>query len=289
VKKPQWITIAIAIVLVAAIYSFGRIVPVKKKIATTENQQHSPDDGHDHGERTFTADSVLAMAKKQLTNDQVVRLNTLEHSISRGDVKAQQLKVYHQLSHFWRDSARIFEPYAWYEAEAARLENSEKTLTFAAHLFLENLQRDQDPALIRWKALQAKDLFERSLKINPDNDSSRVGLGACYLFGNISAAPMEGIARIREVAEKDSTNVFAQTVLAKGALISGQYDKAIERLRTVNRIHPENLEVIIMLADTYERTGNKALAANWYQESLKYINRSDARAEIEKRITELKK
>ena len=288
-KKPQWITIAIAIVLVAAIYSFGRIVPRKQKIASTENQQHSPDDGHDHSERTINADSILAMAKKQLGNEQVVRLNTLENSISRGDVKTQQLKVYHQLSHFWRDSARIFEPYAWYEAEAARLENSEKTLTFAAHLFLENLQRDQDPAMIRWKALQAKDLFERSLKINPDNDSSRVGLGACYLFGNISSAPMEGIAKIREVAERDSTNVFAQTVLAKGALISGQYDKAIERLRTVNRLHPENLEVIIMLADTYERTGNKLLAANWYQESLKYINRSDARAEIEKRITELKK
>lgn len=288
-KKPQWITIAAAIVLVAAIYSFGRIVPHKKKIASTENQQHSPDDGHGHSGKTITADTVLAMAKKQLSTDQVVRLNTLENSISRGDVQAQQLKVYHQLSHFWRDSARIFEPYAWYEAEAARLENSEKTLTFAAHLFLENLQQDNDPALIRWKALQAKDLFERSLKINPDNDSSRVGLGACYLFGNISDAPMEGITKIREVADRDSTNAFAQMVLAKGSLISGQYEKAIERLSTVNRHHPGNLEAILMLADTYERTGNKAVAANWYQLSLRYITREDARAEIEKRIRELKK
>lgn len=288
-KKPQWITIAAAIVLVAAIYSFGRIVPHKKKFASTENQQHSPDDGHGHSGKTITADTVLAMAKKQLSTDQVVRLNTLENSISRGDVQAQQLKVYHQLSHFWRDSARIFEPYAWYEAEAARLENSEKTLTFAAHLFLENLQQDNDPALIRWKALQAKDLFERSLKINPDNDSSRVGLGACYLFGNISDAPMEGITKIREVADRDSTNAFAQMVLAKGSLISGQYEKAIERLSTVNRHHPGNLEAILMLADTYERTGNKAVAANWYQLSLRYITREDARAEIEKRIRELKK
>ena len=71
----------------------------------------------------------------------------LENSISRGDVKDQQIKVYHQLAHFWGDSMRFFPPYAWYEAEAARLENSEKTLTFAAHLFLENLQQEQDPRI----------------------------------------------------------------------------------------------------------------------------------------------
>jgi tetratricopeptide (TPR) repeat protein len=213
----------------------------------------------------------------------------LENSISRGDVKDQQLRVYHQLAHFWGDSAQIFEPYAWYTAEGARLENSEKTLTFAAHLFLDNLQQSGDPRIVRWKALQAKDLFERSLKINPDNDSSKVGLGACYLFGNISDSPMEGISKIREVVERDSTNVFAQITLAKGSLISGQYDKAIGRLHTVSRVQPDNLEAILMLADVYERTGDKASAIEWYKKSLNYINRADAKTEIEKRIAALRK
>ncbi len=89
---------------------------------------------------------------------------------------------------------------------------------------------------MRWEALQAKDLFERSLKINPDNDSAKVGLGACYLFGNIAPNPMEGIAKIMEVVEKDSTNAYAQMTLAKGSLLSGQIDKAISRLQTVNRL-----------------------------------------------------
>ena len=236
----------------------------------------------------ISSDTILVLSKKQLTPEQVVRLNTMENSISRGDVKEQQLKVYHQLAHFWADSAVIFEPYAWYEAEAARLENSEKTLTFAARLFLENLQNDEIMQRRKWKALQAKDLFERSLKINPDNDSAKVGLGACYLFGNISATPMEGILKIREVAEKDSTNIYAQIMLAKGSLISGQYDKAISRLQTVNRLEPGNPEAILLLADVYERTGDKANALSWYQKSLQYIKRQDARKEIEKRIEELR-
>lgn len=287
-KKPQWITIAVAAFLIGAIFIFGRTIPYKQKVAQAE--EHSENDGHDHGPANeITIDSILVMAKKQLNTEQVTRISTLENSISRGDVKQQQLKIYHQLSHFWGDSMRFFPPYAWYEAEAARLENSEKTLTFAAHLFLENLQREQNPRLIKWEALQAKDLFERSLKINPDNDSSKVGLGACYLFGNISANPMEGLAKIMEVVEKDSTNAYAQMTLVKGSILSGQTDKAISRLQTVNRLYPDNIEAILMLAETYERKGDKAVAADWYRKSLTYINRPDARIEIEKRIEELKK
>ena len=289
VKKPQWIAISVAIILVVLIYSFGRTVPLKKQVEVADNHEHTERQGPHPEPGGLTTDSILTMAKSRLGTEEVIRLNTLENSISRGDVKSQQLKIYHQLSHYWGDSLKVFEPYAWYEAEAARLENSEKTLTFAAHLFLDNLQQDREPSLIKWKALQAKDLFERSLKINPENDSARIGLGACYLFGNLSDNPMQGISMIREVITRDSTNVYAQLTLAKGSLISGQYDKAIERLLIVNRIQPNNLEAILMLADLYDRTGDKTNAVRWYQQSLPFVNRSDVRAEIEKRIGELRK
>jgi tetratricopeptide (TPR) repeat protein len=288
VKKPQWITIGIAVLLTAGIFIFGRTVPKKKAIAATE---HGPDDGHDHGAALpmVSIDTILNMAKKQLTTEQVVRINTLENSISRGDVKDQQLHVYHQLARFWADSAHIFEPYAWYTAEAARLENSEKNLTFAARLFLDNLQSDEVEQRRRWKAMQAKDLFERALAINPDNDSSKVGLGACYLFGNISAAPMEGILKIRQVVEKDSTNLYAQMMLVRGSLLSGQYDKAITRLEAVNRMKPANLDALLLLAEVCERMNDKKKAISWYRESLKYASEPELKTAIVKRIEELGK
>ena len=286
-KKPQWITVSIAVIIIISVFLFGRTVPAKKNAKV---DTHDENDGHDHSASSvISIDSILTIAKKQLTAEQVTRLSMLENSISRGDVKEQQLKVYHQLSHFWGDSMRFFPPYAWYEGEAARLENSEKTLTFAAHLFLDNLQQEQNAQLARWEALQAKDLFERSLKINPDNDSAKVGLGASYLFGNISPNPMEGILKIMEVIAKDSTNVYAQLTLVKGSIVSGQTDKAINRLQTVNRLYPENIEAILMLAEVFERKGDKTIAASWYSKSLELINRPDARAEIEKRIVELSK
>ena len=288
-KQPQWITVGAAAILAIAIFVFGRTVPDKKMIA---QEAHSEGDGHQHDDAAgapITIDSIMVVAKNQLNPEQVTRLTMLENSISRGDVKNQQLKVYHQLSHFWRDSIGFFQPYAWYEAESARLENSEKTLTFAARLFLENIQGEPNPSLRTWAALQAKDLLERSLKINPDNDSSKIGIGACYIFGGISAAPMEGISKITEVVGRDSVNAYALITLAKGSMISGQLDRAITRLLTVNRHHPDNVEAIIMLADVNERMKKKDVAIGWYKKSLEYISRPQARADIEERIKELSK
>jgi tetratricopeptide (TPR) repeat protein len=291
VKKPQWITLAVAGILTLIIFKFARTTPEYKPALATDNQQHSADDGHDHGPAasSFSIDTLLLQAKKSLTPNQLIWINNLENSITRGDVKNQQLSVYHQLSHFWKDSARIFEPYAWYEAEGARLENSEKSLTFAARLFLDELQNDQLDNRRMWKALQAKDLFERSLKINPDNDSAKVGLGACYLFGNISSSPMEGIAKIREVVQKDSTNVYAQLTLVKGSMLSGQFDKAISRLETVVKLQPDNWESHLLMADLYERKQEFKNAIQWYEKSLAFIQQPEVKAAVKQRIEDLKK
>ena len=287
-RKAQWITLTIAAISAVSIFLFARTVPEKKPVIA---EQHSPDDGHDHGteDSGVTVDSILNLARKQLTPEQLVRITALENSISRGAVKQQQLDVYHNLSHFWSDSVGVFEPYAWYEAEAARLENSEKSLNFAARLFLENLQFDEVAARRKWKALQAKDLFERSLKINPENDSARVGLGATYLFGGISDMPMEGILKIREVADRDSTHIYAQLTLAKGSLITGQYDKARERLLIVNRLQPGNVDAVLLLADVSERTGDKKEALKWYRRSLEIVKLPEALQAIRERIAELEK
>ena len=278
-KKVQLISVIASISLVIILFYFG-------KTAANDNKNIS---FVQSGSTEINIDTILNHAKERLKPEQITWLGTLEKSVTRGDVKSQQLNIYHELAHFWKDSVRIFEPYAWYEAEAARLEYSEKSLTFAAHLFLDNLRGEENPQLKKWKALQAKDLFERSLKINTKNDSSLVGLGACFIFGNIADNPMEGILKIRQVVEKDSTNVFAQMVLGHGSVISGQYDKAIDRFEKAARLQPNNLEAIIMIAETYERKADKSSAITWYEKAVNLVNNPDLQKELKKRIEDLKK
>ena len=280
-KKPQWITAAVVAVIVVCLYSTttNQIFGNNAKIVKESSVPETP---------AITIDSILFHAKENLSSAQASRLNFLENSITRGDVLNQKIHVYHQLARFWSDSVRVFEPYAWYTAESARLVNSENSLTFAAHLFLDNLKGEENPALKQWKALQAKDLFERSLKINPANDSSEVGLGMVYLYGGLGT-PMEGIQKIRNVANNHPDNIYAQMALGHASVTSRQFDKAVERFEAVLHLQPNNLEAILSLADTYERSGDKLKAVDWYKKSLPAIKIAGLKEEVERRIAELEK
>lgn len=283
-KRNQWIIIGAVFLLTLGVYAltqnevFGS--KIKKPAPEAAMQQEQTP--------SLSIDTILVHAKEGLSQDQQTRLSFLENSISRGDVKDQKEHLCHQLAQFWHDTARKFEPYAWYTAEAARLENSEKTLTFAARLFLDGLRSQEEPSMKQWEAMQAKDLFERSLKLNPENDSSKVGLGATYLFGGF-ASPMEGIQKIRDVVAKDPSNVYAQFTLGEASLISQQIDKAIERYKKVLELQPKHLEAILRLGDIYAQKGDKAEAVRWYSKALPLMPVPEYRAEIEKRIEELKK
>lgn len=288
-KKQQWILLIGAVAIAVALFFIGNTVPeAKPSGALTEG--HSPNDGHNHeAPAAITIDTVLLEAKKLLTNDDVNKLAQLEQTEARGDVKAQQLEKYKQLAKFWDETTHNHVLYHYYTGEAAKLENSEKKLTFAARFFLDEVTASGEPSAFNtWQATQAKQLFEKVIEINPANDSAKIAIGACYMFGNISTNPMEGILKVREIAEKNPTNVYAQLVLGLGGLRSGQYDKAAERFSKVVALQPENLEAIFHLAETYDRKGDKANAIVWYQKASNLIRIPEAKKEIEARIKALK-
>ena len=215
------------------------------------------------------------------------RLLQLERSVVRGDVHEQQIHVYHQLASYWGDSVDNSILAGYYLGKAAELENSEKNLNFAAHLLTENLMQSDDAALNTWLATQSKEFLDKVLSINPDNDSAHVGIGACYVFGGLGANPMQGIAEIQKVLQKDSTNLYAHIVLGVGGVKSGQYDKAAQHFNTVLRYQPDNIEAIFSLAELYDRQGDKQNAVKWYTKALAYVQVPQARKEIEARINNL--
>ena len=281
--SPKW-AVGLALLLIAVIYFF---VPMAKP-DSEKPQNPAESTGEAPLISGYTTDTVLALSKMRLSPAQSQQLTELEKKLPADTLnQAKRAAVYHDMAHFWQDEVRLFEPYIWYESEAARLENSEKSLTFAAHLLLDNLQQEADENLRRWKALQAKDLFERSLILDPKNDSARVGLGACYLFGGISAAPMVGIRQIREVVERDSSFIYGQMTLAKASLLSNQPQKAEERLRTVLRFNPESLDALLLLGELREQAGDPKQAIELYQKCLSLTQLADLKKALEERIRSL--
>ncbi|KIC96053.1 tetratricopeptide repeat protein [Flavihumibacter solisilvae] len=280
-KKEQYILIVGAVLLVLVIYFFGKTVPPGKETsasAATSTQ-------------SFDIQTAIKAATAQLPTHQQTYVNGLSQAVVRGDVKAQQIATYRQLASFWSDSARAFLPFAYYTAEAAKLENSEKSLTFAAQLLLDNLRGVEQPEIKSWLAGESKKLFEKALELDPGNDSLKVGLGSTYIFGAPAGDPqevMKGIQQVLEVSRRDSSNIYAQKMLGIGGIVSGQYDKAVERLEKVARSTPHDLEVLLMLAEGYERLGKKDKATDWYKHAAEHVENPALKSELNKRIQQLR-
>lgn len=281
--KKQLILSISGLVLVTLFFVFGRTIARKSKTATPVQNS---------AVKLFNITKFIEEEKKHLTPSQALAISKLENSVIRGDVQEQQIKANIQLADFWKDSTHSFEPYAYYLSEAAMLDKSEKNLTFAAQLILSNLRSEQDEAKLTWKAEQAIALFEKAIELNPANDDLKVGLGSCYIFGKgRSGSPeetMKGIQQLLAVARKDSNNMKAQMMLGVGGYVSGQYDKAVERLLKVVNAQPDNLEAIAFLADSYAARGDKNEAIKWYLVSKRLANDPHYSKEVDERIKSLR-
>jgi tetratricopeptide (TPR) repeat protein len=282
VKKPIILAIA-GLTLTVLIFKFGRTTEPKKSVPIAKVTSTQPD---------FNIERFIDSSKAGLNPTQAVYVTRLENNITRGDVPTQKIQSFNSLASFWKDSVKRFEPYAYYIYQSAKLDNSEKNLTFAAQLFLENLRSEHDEAKLNWETTLAIELFEKALLQNPGNPDLKIGLGSCYVFGKgRSGDPqqtMKGIQELLSVVRKDSTNMKAQFVLGVGGFVSGQHDKAIERFLKVIAAEPNNLEAIAFLADTYAAKGDKAEAVKWYNVSKRLVNDPAYSKQVDERISMLR-
>jgi tetratricopeptide (TPR) repeat protein len=285
-KRQQIWVAGTGVLILLVLYFFGNTVPPHKKPdAAAGSASAAP------GNKSIGLQDILSELEAHLTPAQLSYVNRLRQSVVRGDVAAQQLNADRQLARFWKDSVTDgFLLYAYYTGEAAKLENSEKSLSFAARKFLDGLQMQEDARLKGWMATEAKELFEKALSINGADDSAKVGLGASYIFGADAGDPtevMQGIQQILEVVRRDSTNMYAQFMLGVGGIESGQYDKAIERLTTVVRREPANVEALLLLAEADQRKGDKAAAVQNYQAAKKLVGNPEMVQAIDQQIKTL--
>ncbi len=285
-KKQQILLALGGILLTIFLFLFGKTVSpenaVAKQIKPAANERPS----------SFNVENYLTQASAKLPLFQQNYLSSLINSVKRGDVHEQQIKVFNQLASFWKDSVHEHDLYLFYTAQSAKLVNSEKNLTFAARLILNDLRNEDDVAKRGWKAEEAIGLFNKAIELNPLNDSLKIGLGSCYVFGKGMAGDaeetMKGIQQLLQVVKKDSNNMQAQLVLGIGGIISAQYDKAIDRLLKVIKAQPDNIEAVSWLADGYANKGDNINALKWYQVSKRLVNDPAYAKEVDKRIKMLK-
>lgn len=214
-------------------------------------------------------DSLLTAAKKKLSPAAQSEISRQENNITRGDVKEQQILAYETLGKLWQQYKNRAIA-AHYFGESGKLENSQKKLNFAAHLFSEELHEARDPHVRQWMASEAITFYQQSIALNPANDTTRIDLADIYING--TGETMKGIEQLLTIVRKDSTNIPVNIILGRMAVESGQLDKAVQRGETVLRVDKENIEAHLFLAEAYKRKGDKQKAIDLLNAAKKIMN-----------------
>lgn len=138
-----------------------------------------------------------------------------------------------------------------------------------------------------WAFGEARDAFEKVLEKQPDNTEAKINLGICIVETN-PQNPMEGIAIIREIVEKDSTNTRAILQLGHFSVLSGQFSNAIRRYEQALRVDSTLTEAYFFIGDTYAKMGdmeNAELYLNKYKDTQTI---EEVKVQIDAYIQELK-
>ncbi len=125
----------------------------------------------------------------------------------------------------------------------------------SARFFLQQTYVKPEPTKDFMFCKKAKQNFEQSLIINPNNNATKIDLALCILTINDMMPPkdqgamMKPILILREVNSNDSNNVDAIYYLGKLSIRGGKYDNAVKRFKKLVYLQPKNLEYKADLAE----------------------------------------
>ncbi|HMQ46224.1 MAG TPA: tetratricopeptide repeat protein [Saprospiraceae bacterium] len=164
----------------------------------------------------------------------------------------------------------------WYEAGfpaisghyaqriAEKLE-TEESWAIAGTTYTICLQREQEQKIRAFCSEKAVQALENAISMNPAEISHRVNLGLTYAADPPKDNPMKGILLLRELNDQYPDNVLVINSLARLALQTGQYERAVERLEKAIELEPDNWNSICLLAQAYDGLGNQAKAQTFDQ------------------------
>ncbi|WP_207428450.1 tetratricopeptide repeat protein [Pedobacter sp. SYSU D00535] len=278
-KGKQLAVIGLVVVLMGLLFSLDIKGLVK------EEGQHSGEAAENATQTSLvTLQTVSEAAKQTLSANLSRQINDLE--IQLKDAKgAEALELQRQLVQKWDD---VNQPAAggFYQELIAQQTNTLADWLKTGDFFTEAYQNIQDsvaqPALVQ-KAIVA---YQKATELDPKSLDAKTGLGVAYVSGTPN--PMQGIQLLLAVVKEDPKNIKANMNLGLFSMRSGQFQKAVDRLKTVLE-QEQKPESWFYLATAYENLGQKQEAIAAYLKSKELAADPQITQFVDHKVEELSK
>lgn len=206
----------------------------------------------------------------------------LENQLKRAS-EDEKLELYKKLAQQWDDVNLTTPSSLYYELIAEKDPNFETWLK-AGDKFTDAYQQSMDTLIQPVLVQKAINSYQKADKIKPNTLEVKTGLGIAYVNGTPN--PMQGITLLLDVVKQDPKNIKANLNLGLFSMKSGQFDKAVERFKTVIEIAP-SAEAWFYLASSYESMDRNADAIAAYLKTKEIAADPNMSQFVDRKINEL--
>lgn len=224
---------------------------------------------------------ISEIAKQGLNSNLAKDITDLENSIVTASAE-DKLSLLKELAEKWNDVNKAA-PQAYTLQEIAEIEPTFKNWLNAGNAYTEAYSNIQDTVMVPVLTQRAVHAYEKALEIEEGNLEAKTGLGSAYVNG---PNPMQGITMLLDVVKEDPKNTKANFSLGLFSMQSRQFDKAVDRFKTVIEKEP-GAEAWFYLATSYENIGLKNEAIHAFEQSKRLAADPSLSQFIDRRINEL--
>ncbi len=258
-KSKQYILIGSVGLLMVVLYSLdikGLVKPKEGRgMQTTATAGGQP-------EAIVSESSVSTFAKQTINASLAADIEKLEAQL-KNISGVDAVKIQQEIAKKWDDVNQPAPAAFAYEA-IAKVQPTYENWLITGDRFTEGYQNFRDTTATAGLLSKAMNAYNKALEINANSLDAKTGLGIAYVKGTES--PMQGIQLLLGVVKEDPRNVKANMNLGLFSMKSGQFQKAVDRFKTVIDVKPSP-EVWFYLATSYENLGQKPEAILAYQKA----------------------
>lgn len=248
--RPQWISIFGAVILFCILYfGFSTKSPEQKKTELVRAQNFE----------VTSVQNLLNEAGERLSAEDRAVLHALEAELNGAADDSLKMSVYESLSGFWFDQ-KEYAIAGHFAEEIAQMLNTGEAWGIAGTTYALALQREQGDERRNFSFNKAVNAFESAISLDPENVSHQLNLALCYTELPPQENPMQGIQMLLKLQEDQPEYIGVKFALARLAIKTGQYERALERLEQASAIDPDDRRIPCLKAEVYRAMGNTAEA-----------------------------
>jgi tetratricopeptide (TPR) repeat protein len=265
-KRTHIITIIFFIILSIGAYVFLPNFKTDKSTAS-DTKPEKPVDSKDG----FSIEEYLTKVSQNLNKDTLALVN--------GFIKAENWSALASIYHTKGESVA--------EAHYTLLGAKNKAdYERSGDLFQATASISNTPAMSSFLIEKAVFAFEKAF--NMDTTDIKVKMKLATSFIEQGTAPMQGISMLLDIVKRDPANADAHLLLGKFAMMSNQFEKAVQRLEKVLSLRPQSNDARFLLAVAHQNLGNKDKAIEFLEQCKTNETNPELKQEIEGYIKQLK-